>query len=83
MEFHEKEGYLLNAGRGIVKKADMEVEAYQKQYSYDRSFPGRANSLNGINLHSVGEIKKEDGTYVYDWINKLASAIEMGLKQGK
>lgn len=42
----------------IAKKiSDMEVEAYQMQYSYDRSFPGRTKNLQGIDIHSVGNIE--------------------------
>ena len=34
----------------------MEVEAYRMQYSYDLSFPGYTRNLQGINVHSVGNI---------------------------
>ena len=39
-----------------------EVEAYQKQYSYDRSFPGIRDGygVSGINVHSVGNIMHND-----------------------
>ena len=56
------EGKLLNAGirapmgDRYAAISQMEVDAYRMQYSFDRSFPGYARSLNDINVHSVGNI---------------------------
>lgn len=47
---------LKNAGIGYKGKSDMEVEAYRIQYSLNKSFPGIAKSLNGINYESVADI---------------------------
>ena len=54
---------MLNAGSRLSpregryeKISENEVDAYKMQYSFDRSFPGRAGSLNDINVHSVGNI---------------------------
>ena len=62
LEFSEG-GKLLNAGSRLSPKdgryreiSKMEVDAYKMQYSFDRSFPGYARSLNDINVHSVGNI---------------------------
>ena len=62
LEFSEG-GKLLNAGSRLSPKegryeviSQMEVDAYRMQYSFDRSFPGYARSLNDINVHSVGNI---------------------------
>ena len=62
LEFSEG-GKLLNAGSRLSPKdgryreiSKMEVDAYRMQYSFDRSFPGYARSLNDINVHSVGNI---------------------------
>lgn len=62
LEFSEG-GKLLNAGSRLSPKdgryreiSKMEVDAYRIQYSFDRSFPGYARSLNDINVHSVGNI---------------------------
>ena len=51
--------------------SNMEIEAYKMQYSYDKSFPGYINSINDINIQSVGNIKKENGEFVYQEINTL------------
>ena len=66
-------GYLLNIGspNNFEKMAAMEIEAYRSQYSYDNSFPGIANSLQDINIRSVGNIKDEKGNFVYPQINEL------------
>ena len=51
-------GSKMPNGEARYKKiSDMEVEAYQMQYSYDRSFPGRTKNLQGIDIHSVGNIE--------------------------
>ena len=62
LEFSEG-GKLLNAGSRLSPRkgryeviSQMEVDAYRMQYSFDRSFPGYARSLNDINVHSVGNI---------------------------
>ena len=51
--------------------SNIEIEAYKMQYSYDKSFPGYINSINDINIQSVGNIKKENGEFVYQEINTL------------
>ena len=63
-------GYLLNIGspKNYQMMADTEIEAYQKQYSYDNSFPGQVHSLHSINLKSVGNIRDEKGGIVYNSI---------------
>jgi hypothetical protein len=48
-----------------------EVEASKMQYSYDLSFPGRTSNLQGINVHSVGNIMN-NGQPVYLLINKYS-----------
>ena len=62
-------GLLNNAGKKLESMCNMEVEAYKMQYSYDRSFPGRTNGLNGIDVHSVGNITNEHGAPVYGFIH--------------
>jgi hypothetical protein len=83
-----KNGELLNA-IGNVKvgseswyKAitDNEVEAYQMQYSYDLSFPGNlgGKGLQGINVHSVGNIRNPaTNTYIYDPIKKYSEWLKL------
>ena len=66
-----KNGNLLNTGTTSRGKAKIEIEAYKMQYSYDKSFPGYINSINDINIQSVGNIKKENGEFVYQEINTL------------
>ena len=66
-----KGGELYNAGISAPMRnragmiSNMEIEAYRIQYSYDTSFPGRTNNLQGINVHSVGRIVDNNGQYVY------------------
>ena len=36
--------------------SNMEIEVYKQQYSYDLSFPGNTKNLQGIDVHSVGNI---------------------------
>jgi len=70
-------GELLNIGSSVSPNKrpevvrNMEIEAYQKQYSYDLSFPGRTNNLKGIDVHSVGNIMN-DGQAVYPLIYKYS-----------
>lgn len=59
--------------------AQMEVDAYRMQYSFDRSFPGRTQSLNGIDIHSVGDIVNNQGQPVYKYIQELSKAIKSGM----
>ena len=75
LEFSEEDGYLLNVGNKYAQtdikryevSSRMEVEAYQKQYSYDKSFPGSTHGkgLQGIDVHSVGEIGNGN---IYEYI---------------
>ena len=65
----DENGLLKNAGATLRMKSDMEIEAYQRQYSYDLSFPGNASSLSGINYMSVGNIT-DDGVRVYPFIHQ-------------
>jgi len=69
-------GELLNSGQGVVGKSNMEVEAYQKQYSYDLSFPGRTSNLQGINVYSVGNIRNDEGTLVYPLIYEYSEFLD-------
>ena len=83
LEFSEG-GKLLNAGSKLSPKdgryreiSKMEVDAYRMQYSFDCSFPGRAGSLNDINVHSVGNIYNvEAGKYVYPYILKYSQSLK-------
>ena len=65
------DGKLLNVGTSERSIAKMEIEAYQMQYSYDKSFPGAVSSLKDINIQSVGNIKNDKGDFVYPGINRL------------
>ena len=65
----DENGLLKNVGATLRMKSDMEIEAYQRQYSYDLSFPGNASSLSGINYMSVGNIT-DDGVRVYPFIHQ-------------
>ena len=77
LEFHR--GNLKNPGNGIKGMAQMEVDAYKMQYSFDRSFPGHTQSLNGIDIHSVGDIVNNQGQPVYKYIQELSKAIKRGM----
>ena len=61
----------------------MEIEAYQMQYSFDKSFPGSTGGkgLQGIDFHSVGNIRN-GGTLVYpiivQYINIEIDAKDVG-----
>lgn len=72
-------GGLNNAGRSSYQAfADMEVEAYRMQYSYDTSFPGNTNGmgLQGIDVHSVGNIyNPETKKYVYRLIKEYSQGL--------
>ena len=69
------DGNLCNSGRTEETISNNEVEAYQKQYSFDRSFPGRTDGLQGIDVHSVGNIRNSRGDIVqpviYDYARRL------------
>lgn len=79
LEFSSNGGYLKNAGNSIKGITNMEVEAYQMQYSYDRSFPGNKVSLKDINAHAVGGIMN-NGVPVYPLIQKYSRALQKGYK---
>ena len=51
--------------------ADYEIEAYQKQHSFNGSFRG-ARFLNEINLWSVGNMRDEKYKLIYPFIYDLA-----------
>ena len=74
-------GKLLNAGSRLSPRegryeviSQMEVDAYRMQYSFDRSFPGYARSLNDINVHSVGNI---GNGMIYEAIRKYSKYLEL------
>jgi hypothetical protein len=58
-------GQLLNSATTKADGRNNEINAYQAQYSYDGSYPASAGSLKDINAKSLMEIKKDDGTPVY------------------
>jgi RHS repeat-associated protein len=61
-----KNGQLLNAAKTIEGGRNNEVNAYQVQYSFDGSYPAGASSLKDINGKTLMDIKREDGTSVYE-----------------
>lgn len=61
-----KNGQLLNAAKTIEGGRNNEVNAYQVQYSFDGSFPAGASLLKDINGKTLMDIKREDGTSVYE-----------------
>lgn len=69
LKFNRK-GQLLNSRRTSQEGIDFEVDAYQVGYSYDGQYPLPASSLKEINHDSLKEIKREDGTSVYDDLYK-------------
>ena len=77
-----KGGELYNAGISAPMRnraemiSNMEIEAYRIQYSYDTSFPGRTNNLQGINVHSVGGIVNTNGQYIYPSINSYSRFLQ-------
>ena len=76
LEFNEN-GLLKNPGNTLEKQAAFEVEAYRVQFSMDGSFPGSVSSLNDINIQSVGDIKREDNTFVYPSIKKYSDWLKL------
>ncbi len=72
LEFNQA-GLLKNAATkmkaGKEVKADAlinnEVEAYQRQYSYDKSFPISGIRLFGIDKEAIRRIKDVNGIFVY------------------
>ncbi|MDR2954997.1 MAG: hypothetical protein LBV43_07945 [Prevotella sp.] len=77
-------GELLNAGVGIRGKSAMEVEAYRAQYSFDRSFPGSLRGgLQGIDVHSVGNIRKGNGQLQYRYIFEHSQNVKKQEKIGR
>ena len=77
-------GELLNAGIGIRGVGKMEIEAYQMQYSFDKSFPGSTGGkgLQGIDFHSVGNIRN-GGTLVYPIIYQYSQDLIQFQKEQK
>ena len=61
-----KNGQLLNAATTNEGARNNEVNAYQVEYSYDYSYPAGASSLKDINGNTLMNIKKDDGTSVYE-----------------
>ena len=75
------EGLLLNSGSGLKGKSNIEVESYQLQYSVDQTFPGKNhNGIQGIDIHSVGNIKDDNQNYVYPIIKEYSEAVKRALK---
>ncbi len=73
---------LKNAGGHDYRKiANMEIEAYKRQYAYELNFPGQLNGqgLDGINAHSVGNLKIQD-TFIYPEIKKYSDWLLSTLK---
>ncbi|EGJ99791.1 MULTISPECIES: DUF6443 domain-containing protein [Dysgonomonas] len=75
-------GELLNAGikspasSRYARMSGMEVEAYQMQYSYDKSYPGKTNNgLQGIDVHSVGDIR-DNGKLVYPFAKEYSNFLK-------
>jgi len=72
------EGLLYNIGTFAPMRnrfeiiSNMEIEAYRIQYSYDGTFPGKTNNLQGINVHSIGKIVDSNGQYVYPSIRRYS-----------
>ena len=82
-------GELLNAGKSLAAIANMEIEAYRMQYSFDTTFPGNTygKGLNGIDLQSVGNIMDDQHQIVYpiiyDYAVSVRKANEKSLKISK
>ena len=76
-------GFLVNPGlsdqRGkdkgqnyiIERMFKMEIDSYQRQYSYDLSFPFSIKGLYDINANNIRRIKDEKGENVYKWTDFL------------
>lgn len=75
-------GFLKNSGSNLKGKSDVEVESYQLEYSFDKSFPGNlyGKGISGINYHSVGNIKDENGNHVYEHIKAYSDLIKRAQK---
>jgi RHS repeat-associated protein len=70
---------LLNPGNGIRSISFNEVEAYQRQYSVDGSFPGNLydKGIDGITLHSVGNIyDNKTNSFVYPQIKQYSDNVK-------
>ena len=82
-------GELLTAGTSLAAIANMEIEAYRMQYSFDTTFPGNTygKGLNGIDLQSVGNIMDDQHQIVYpiiyDYAVSVIKANEKSLKISK
>jgi RHS repeat-associated core domain len=77
------DGKLYNAGNfantlgdKIKQISGNEIEAYKMQYSMDGSFPGHSSTLQGINVHTVGDIVNDNGKYIYPLINAYSSQLK-------
>jgi len=83
------EGLLYNVGvfaptsKMAQTVSEMEIEAYRIQYSYDRTFPGNSNSLQGIDVHSVGGIVDANGKHVYEVIHRYSDFLQKRSKLQK
>jgi RHS repeat-associated protein len=78
----DPDGRLYNAGGSERGQAMMEVESYRMQYSYDKSFPGntKGKGLNGIDIHSVGNIR-DNGIPVYPNIYNYSNKLNKFIKE--
>ncbi|MDR2407162.1 MAG: hypothetical protein LBE13_03495 [Bacteroidales bacterium] len=79
-----EKGKSLNAYyNGTPKEfSNMEIEAYQIQYSYDMSFPGKTSNLRGIDVHSVGNIwNSEKKAYQYQRIKNYSDYLKKAYKK--
>lgn len=67
------DGMLLNPGNTVGRKAaaDMEVEAYKMQYSYQPSSFSSVTNLGDINYRSVWNVKDENGRIIYGYMHGL------------
>jgi hypothetical protein len=78
LKFNDKKGLnYVNDKREV--KAELEIEAYKRQYSYSKYFPGDTGGkgLEGIDVHSVGNIwNKEAKEYVYEDIKALSDRLK-------
>ncbi|WP_455077997.1 RHS repeat-associated core domain-containing protein [Prevotella histicola] len=76
-------GELLNAGKSLAAIANMEIEAYRMQYSFDTTFPGNTygKGLKGIDLQSVGNIMDDQHQIVYPIIYDYAVSVREANKK--
>ena len=57
---------MLNSATNKAGGRSNEVNAYQVEYSFDNSYPVGASSLKDTNDNTLMDIKREDGTSVYE-----------------